>query len=620
MNSPTLSRLALLLLLPTALVAAPRQRLGFDATNVASVASAYFVPESEILFRMRNPDGSYREFQRNFDHPDALWSFDWRGRIKGERIYVTTGSNVVGGVARYVFDRGRLVLFEQGGQKHRFAYDAPRAPTAGGAPYFFGEEKSVARSSGSQGRHGARAAKTGPSRQVQREIAKKWKTSGRLRWPFPNPNANGLLYLSLAFLVSYLFFRREAGARIAGGVLFLAACAALVMTASRGSFLAFALGLLPMGALQVRTLLKSKAAWILGGLVVLTAVGWFATHESRLLTRGFAGKSKWSNELRLEMWSTAPQMIAEAPGGWGDMHVGRAYMDWYQGLDEISLPGSLVNEHLTTLVRHGRLGRFLYLFAWLTALGLLGYTAIRTKKGVAFGMAVALAVAGWFNPVYENKLLLIVPTFVGIGFLCERPWRAWRPRPVFVLLGCAAVLACCTVLGIQAVGGAAKVKRGYPIRVEDGRVYVKGENPQVWIVDDGKALGGVLACKDIRRCYQRVTGVPSVGYVRRVEDLPEKVHRLVLAGTAGDDWLQALSKGGIAAQRNIPREVVFITPPFPPSALPEGFLKSCKVRIVVGEFTARYESDYADPPPWVQIVPGMELYLSDWMRYAFAPL
>ena len=62
-----------------------------------------------------------------------------------------------------------------------------------------------------------------------------------------------------------------------------------------------------------------------------------------------------------------------------------------------------------------------------------------------------------------------------------------------------------------------------------------------------------------------------------------------------------MSKGGVDVQAKVPKEVVFVSPPFPPPALPEGFLKSCKVSIVIGEFTARYEPEYANPPPWVNV-------------------
>jgi hypothetical protein len=152
--------------------------------------------------------------------------------------------------------------------------------------------------------------------------------------------------------------------------------------------------------------------------------------------------------------------------------------------------------------------------------------------------------------------------------------------------------------------------------VEGGQVRVKGQNPMIWVVDDGKALGGVLSCCDIRRFYAHNPSAPAIGYVRSVVNLPGKIKRLVLAGEAGDDWLRRMSEGGMETQRVIPEEVVFITPPFPPSALPEQFLKSCKVRLVIGEFVARYFADeYTAPPAWVTVVPGMELYIDGWMRF-----
>ena len=65
----------------------------------------------------------------------------------------------------------------------------------------------------------------------------------------------------------------------------------------------------------------------------------------------------------------------------------------------------------------------------------------------------------------------------------------------------------------------------------------------------------------------------------------------------------------------LPSEVVFISPPFPPSAIPPALLGSCRVKYVTGEFNARYYREFDDPPPFVEIVTGMELYLSKWVDY-----
>ena len=53
----------ILALLPLVAFAAARERLSFDTeTNSAPAAAAYIAPENLVLYRMRYPDGSYREF------------------------------------------------------------------------------------------------------------------------------------------------------------------------------------------------------------------------------------------------------------------------------------------------------------------------------------------------------------------------------------------------------------------------------------------------------------------------------------------------------------------------------------------------------------------------------
>ncbi len=159
------------------------------------------------------------------------------------------------------------------------------------------------------------------------------------------------------------------------------------------------------------------------------------------------------------------------------------------------------------------------------------------------------------------------------------------------------------------------------IVVENGQALVKGDNPNIWIVDDGKALGSVLSCCYIRWYYFHHPSAPAVGYVRKVERLPRKgVDRLVLAGKAGQEWLDWLLKcaeKGEEVSQYFPKELVFISPEFLPSNLPEGIHQSCNVKYVIGEFVARYhKEEFKDPPKWVTVVPGMELYIQDWMRFA----
>lgn len=611
-------RIASLLLLLAATAAAAPEQLGFDpstSNGLADAASIYFAPENSFLFRMRNPDGSYREFQRNLNPNDpSLWSVrGWHGKINGNLVLIESARNLAGGTAHYIFDRGRLVMFSQGDTKCNFPYASERPATDGGPPYAFETGAPATAGADAVERH---AKKNGMSKEVTRELKKKWAKSGRLQWPFPNPNDNGFLYLAIALLSTALFHLRPVWTKAIGAVIFLAASAALVMTASRGAFLAFAVGLAPACMLNFRKLVRSRATWVLAGIVLLTAVGWFATHDSKLLSRGFSKKSRWSNAVRLEMWSTAPTMIAEAPHGWGEMHVGRAYMDWYGNLGDISLSASLVNDHLTRLVGYSMLGRFAYIFTWIAALVLMSLVAVRSRRAVVLGLTLSLLVCGWFNAVMMNSIIRYTPWLILVCFVAGRPWRYWRPRQVLIAILVSALLAASALAAVYWIGGSNCAKRGYSIHVADGQVRVKSANPSVWVVDDGVALGGVFSCRDIRGYYVYDRNAPGIGYVRNVADLPTKgIRRLILAGMAGDEWLRRVSEGGEAARKGLPAEVVFISPPFPPSALPPGLLASCKVRIVIGEFAARYDAEYAKPPPWVTVVPAMELYVYGWMRY-----
>lgn len=615
---------AALLVLPlTALAAGKQESLGFDASEsntnrIVEAATAYIAPENTFLFRMRTPDGTYREFDRSFDRPSLLRSVrGWSARIKGDRITVKSGPKLEGGEATFVFDSGSLVEFSQGELKFSIPEGIERGPTAGRPPYYFGQARrgSAVAKGDKPHSNGRPAVKL--DKKVEKVITDKWKSSGRLRWPFNNPNENGFLYGAIALLATALFFAARLPLRVVGAVVFLLSFGAMTATASRGAFLSFAVGMLPVLALRARTVLRSKWFWALAAAAVLLAAGWFATHDAKLLTRGFSkGKVTWSNQVRFDMWKTAPKMMVDAPGGWNFAHVGRAYVDWYQPLPELSLPGSLMNEHLTRLVAYGMFGRFGYLFAWFGGLLLLALAAWRTKSAVPLGVWLMFAIAGWFNPVFLNPFMWVVPCMAAALFLCGRPWRFMKAKSVLLCAGASAVAAA-AVIGAAWYLGSGKPERGYGVWAKDGCVYVKSLKPRIWIADDGMALGGVMAGKDIRGYYEFEPDAPGVGYVRDVAALPgdARIKRLVLGGETGDAWLRMISSDA-SKRENLPEEVVFVSPPFPPSAVPKGLLDRCRVTLVIGEFAARYEAEYDNPPEWVKIVPAMELYMFGWMKLA----
>ena len=576
-------------------------------TLTNGTALAYFAPENQLFYRLRYPDGGYREFERSLDDTRLMHGVDgWKAVISAGGVITATGRSARG-PEKWVFRNGRLVECRIPGETNSFPYAAARVPFEGAEPpYFFGSRQEAA--------WHARALETATKGAV-RIVRRKWVKSGRLCWPWVNPNEDGLLYASLALLSLLLVISRRKAVTVAGGVLFVAFSVPLVMTASRGSFLALLAGLAPVLAVRFKAIVRSRWTYVFAALALAFAVTWFATHESRLLSRGFTGKSSWSNELRLDMWKTAPVMMVDAPDGW-PLNVGKAYLDWYEGLDTFSAPGSLMNDHLSTMVKTGWAGRAAYAFGWFTLLAGLFLWGLRSRNGVPAGLFSAYAVAVWFNPVMLNRWLVVAPLVSLVPVLLDRPWRRWRD---WALAGGVGVVAAAAAIGvILYLGKTTPHPYGVSVRVDGRRIVAGDGRPSVWIVDDGLALGGAFACKDIREGLALDERSVAVGFVRSVADLPESgVRRLVLGGEAGDRWLQAVSTDPKLRER-LPGEVLFISPPFPPSAIPPALFGAARVKYVTGEFNARYSREFDSPPSFVKVCPAMELYVIGWMKEVLA--
>ncbi|MBR4466603.1 hypothetical protein IKS38_08580 [bacterium] len=146
---------SILLLLPLAASAAVQpeklESLGFDPSTpdgLQKAASIYIAPENELFYRMRFPDGGYREFevQKPFK-PEKIKELrsphGWYGGLREKEglIWIRSGKNVIGGEIQFLFKNGRLVQFEQSGKVYKFPYKMPRPVTQGGPPYYFSDVK-----------------------------------------------------------------------------------------------------------------------------------------------------------------------------------------------------------------------------------------------------------------------------------------------------------------------------------------------------------------------------------------------------------------------------------------------------------------------------------------------
>jgi len=566
----------------------------------APVTSSYIAPVSAVLYRFWQPDGVVREL--DLSGPDTLQGgFGWKGVIKGDRITLWSGSDVSREwQGTYVFRRGRLVAFS--GRNRYLQFDWKGSPLAGTMA-------------------GLWPNAVEDTRDFWKDVGP-WRKSRRLKFWFQNPNRVGTLFaevgVALLALLAFLLRRGRSprmGARtwIGGGacVLGLAASVAMMyLSGSRSAFVAFLLAAAAFGFFGAGGRFAGRRrAVVFGGLAVLLAAALFAVG----LQFGFWEKRARGNALRKDILRALPQMMCDAPGGWGFVGAGRAYRDWYQRLDDKWVTFSLVSDHLTTLVDAGWPGRFAYVFGWLALLALLALAARNHPSArLAFALWLVMGVSSSSNRIYLDAASLWIAPGLTLAWAVARLPRRRPDRRVWLVLAGAAVVSA-SALGFCALAADGK---GFDVRVRtDGkRILVKSAKPSVWIVDDGCVLGGGLVGKELHAAYAADRGLSGVGYVSSVFGLPPSgVRRLILAGMSGYEFLTGLSEGRFPADFQVPSEIVFVSPPFPPSVVPELLLKNAKVRLLIGEFAAAYDDEYRSPPPWVTVVPGCELYVSDWI-------
>ena len=586
---------ALCLFLPLAVLG---MKLDFDpVSEPEKTRLMYLAPEGFLFYRLRLPDGQVQLLEKDFSKKGAVRGADgWKGSINDGRAVIRTPRSGKIRPAEITFLNGMPTMASRGAKHADLG-------TEGERPLLPYDESPLFE---------CMAERMPPSSNPDGY----WQ-DGRLSFPYENPNSSAILYAGIGIL-ALLIALRPGKIAVATGLSISSICLALLFwTASRGGLLAFFTGAGSVLALRFRAILKKKSVLIAMGAAFVCVGIWFCVAPPRLVTRGSGkGGEGWSNRVRLELWHTAPKMMVDAPGGWKISKPGPAYVDWYQPFGHIAYSGSLMNDHLTWMAAHGWTLRFAYVFAWFMALALAGRFALETKNAVPFGCWSALAIAAWFNPVLseERAVFIWLPAVAAtVPMFFKREWL--KPKPVFA---CAAIAAAGAAAAMSAICilGSAQPRQSPQIHAEGRRVAIGGERPDTWVVDDGFALGGLMFGRDIRAYFRKNPGSIPIGYVKNVEDLPKLgIRRLALAGRAGDDYLRKTCSSP-DGPRGLPPEIVFLSPPFPPQAIPAAVFAASKVSMYVGEFATWHSREYDSPPAWMTVVPGTIRYFPEWMRYA----
>ena len=550
-------------------------------------AGSYFAPYGGAgMYRMRLSDGSIREFVLAQGSTNRVTGADgWRGTLTGEVTDIRSPDN-----AWYRFKAGGLAAFSNGGS-------VLKPPAAGTWP----ELPLI-----------ALWPPTVDANAVMTEFDT-WRDNRFLKLGFVNPNRCGallalisLMFIGLAVCVS------SRKMRVLFGLCASVAFVAMFFTHSRGAVVAFAIGLACYFLPLLFKLPRRYLVIFVTSAVLLLAVGIFVCYGESGSARAI------SSTQRINMWRDTPRMMVDAPGGWGFVSSGRAYVDWYQPIEQKFMARTLVNDHLTILVACGWPFRFAYLFAWFLALGCALKAARDGTTAMPLAVWSAFATTSWFNPVMESPVLWIAPAAAGAAFVvCAKPWREGS-RYVRVCLP-VAVLAIAAVACLY-VAGSFMPEHTTRIRAHGGIVSVNGVRPATLLVSDDVVLGNGLTEKQLRAFYAVNPKAPSISYAYGIDALPSELpRRLVLAGRTGAEFLDRWVSAPEGGKPPLPKELLFISPTFPPWAVPEPIMKACKVRIAIGEFLSHFDSGYAEALPWVDVVVGDELCVHDWAARAILP-
>lgn len=421
-------------------------------------------------------------------------------------------------------------------------------------------------------------------------------------WGLGNPNKTAALIATLMVGVWFMAYIWRRGFWVSL-MLFLALSVCMIHTFSRGGLIAAFAGLIPLLIYAPRPWPWKRITAVL--ISVWVAVGFsIYIQANERYTKGIAQEDR-SITNRLKLWSAAPAMMKDAPGGWGLGKSGQAYMDWYQPLDQHEGYRTMVNSHLTWLVEFGWLGRFLYLFGWTSALIICLPIQRARWLSVSFGIWISFAIAATFSSVGESPWLWITPLTSLLAVLLYR-WRrrVWPAPPLALVPPSFAAVA---VLGALLAFPHTNVRK-----TAEGVIVGQGE-PTTWVFVDRQVLG-----KQYGRTLRGnlpVSEKRTIGLVEGSDARPkrnESIQQLILTGHfTTDAQLERMLQNA--------KEIFLVAPRLFPQELPLSAEVLQKITILIGEFSQTPASTSWAQEGKVRLLPGIGDFLPDWPSHLLQP-
>lgn len=423
-------------------------------------------------------------------------------------------------------------------------------------------------------------------------------------WGLGNPNTTAALIATLMIAVWLLALIRRWGFWVALG-LFTILGGCLIHTISRGGLVAVFVGIVPLIAAAPRPWPMKRIIAI--GVAVWAMIGFaFYLNAHERYSQGVAKEDR-SITNRLHVWKHAPLMIVDAPKGWGFKNAARAYMRWYQPLEDRESYRTFVNSHLEWLIEFGWPMRFIYIFAWGGVFLLCVPSQSRRWLMVPLGIWIAFAVASTFSSVAESPWVWMVPGISLLAVVIYRMFKRDWPRlsTWSIPVGVAALF--CSALYLA--GG-----KGTKVQGSLERVVIGHGKVVLWLVADERVLGGDRFAKSLRRHLDQHPTDRAVGVVWSVAALPDDLSqaRVVMAGLP--DGLEQGTMQRVSASAS---NLIFLSPGcYPQEAGMDANMKT-PVETLFGEFSQSMVLSAWEDTGTVRRIEGAGDFLPAWPKIIF---
>lgn len=554
-------------------------------------------PVSEDYYCLMQANGKGRLFVVNPMNGVMLGEGDWEGRIKGRTISISSDSITRPNSGEYLeFKNGVLT-------KHAITgVLQPEEPALERKPletFYISDERID---------------------EIVKESAQKdkWRQSDRLRFFSNNPNVTAVLLASLAIITFGLATKGRFALRIIFSLIGLASTIGLFLTDSRGGFVAFAVGIIPIAIIySIRKFSWKKLIVIWATICIALAILIASPIGKRFSTNLFTIDK--SNALRVDILQKFPIMVADSPNGVGLGNSGAIYTAWYKEEDDETRIRTLISSHLTYIAEFGKMGRLAYIAGWISLVCALLVFTIKHKDAIALSVWLALGIAAIFNIVLENPVVWILP------ILSLVPVALKLRRHSFVTISISAavaLLASYIALGIVERKGRS-AERDVKIEVEKDIVKIGEGEVDVWVVADEFTLGPwTISSKDILNYYiyqdEDADKPKAIGFTENIDALPKNAKRLVLAGRTVGQYLERWNDETKRNNLCKAEALLLLSPSIPVTELPETLTTSTRMRACIGSLVVSQAQEYStiELPPWARIVQGTMLYIPNWIKLA----